>query len=189
MTEPNYTDAQIESQADFYAGFLGSRIEHGADMLRSLLSERQAAMQRQGGNAMPTCKVIRNEAGQVYIDWRGRSINDFIGNVLYLDGQPAQPAQVDGHLEMAIAIERVKTTHQQPAQEQPGWKAPPDCEIRLFDSQWMNIINHDNCYRDFDKSDAVACAVKMTEEAIARNAHDGKWPKNKSASPTPPKEN
>ena|ERR1700761_9050619 len=56
-----------------------------------------------------------------------------------------------------------------------------DCEVRLWDTQWMNIVNHDNCYRDWSKDDAIAHAVKMTEEAIGRNVSDGKLPLKKDA--------
>lgn len=51
-----------------------------------------------------------------------------------------------------------------------------ECEVRLWDSQWVNIVNHDNCYRDYDIEDAVAKAVRLTEEAMARNARDGSYP-------------
>jgi hypothetical protein len=49
-------------------------------------------------------------------------------------------------------------------------------EVRLWDTQWMNIVNHERCYADFTKEEAVAMAVKLTEEAIARNIADGKLP-------------
>ena len=49
-------------------------------------------------------------------------------------------------------------------------------EVRLWDTQWMNIVNHDNAYRDWSKEDAIHHAVKMTEEAIARNVADGRLP-------------
>lgn len=49
-------------------------------------------------------------------------------------------------------------------------------EIRLWDTQWLNIVNHDNCYRGWLVEDVVAHAVKMTEEAIARNVADEKLP-------------
>jgi hypothetical protein len=49
-------------------------------------------------------------------------------------------------------------------------------DIRLFDSQWVNIVNHANCYSDMDKEDAIAAAVKLTEQAMAANVRDGKWP-------------
>lgn len=42
-------------------------------------------------------------------------------------------------------------------------------EKRLFDSQWVNIVNHANCYRGYDKAEAVALAVKLTELAMAEN--------------------
>lgn len=56
-----------------------------------------------------------------------------------------------------------------------------DSEVRLWDTQWMNIVNHDNCYREWSKEDAIAHAVKMTEESIARNVADGKLPQRKDA--------
>lgn len=56
-----------------------------------------------------------------------------------------------------------------------------DGEVRLWDTQWMNIVNHDKCYRDWSKDDAIAHAVKMTEESIARNVADGKLPPRKDA--------
>ena len=49
-------------------------------------------------------------------------------------------------------------------------------EIRLFDGQWVNIVNHDNCFADYAVEDAVNKAVKMTEEAMAKNMLDGVWP-------------
>lgn len=57
----------------------------------------------------------------------------------------------------------------------------PDGEVRLWDTQWTNIVNHDNCYRDWDKADAINHAVKMTEQAIARNVTDGKLPPPRKA--------
>lgn len=56
-----------------------------------------------------------------------------------------------------------------------------DGEVRLWDTQWMNIVNHENCYRDWDKADAINHAVKMTEQAIARNVADGKLPPRRDA--------
>lgn len=49
-------------------------------------------------------------------------------------------------------------------------------EIRLFDSQWLNIVNYDSCFAGFLKEEAVAKAVKMTEEAMAKNFKENKWP-------------
>jgi hypothetical protein len=49
-------------------------------------------------------------------------------------------------------------------------------DIRMFDSQWVNVVNHAECYRDMDKEDAIAAAVKLTEQAMAANVRDGKWP-------------
>jgi hypothetical protein len=63
----------------------------------------------------------------------------------------------------------------------------PDGEVRLWDTQWMNIVNHDSCYRGWDKADAINHAVKMTEQAIARNVADGKLPPSRiAAAPSAP---
>lgn len=62
-----------------------------------------------------------------------------------------------------------------------------DVEIRLWDSQWVNVVNHADCYREFDKEEAIDKAVRMTEEYMRKNYQDGKWPPPRiSASPTPP---
>lgn len=55
-------------------------------------------------------------------------------------------------------------------------------EVRLWDSQWGNIVNHARCYAEFTKEEAVAMAVKLTEEAIARNIADGKLPPKRYSS-------
>lgn len=39
----------------------------------------------------------------------------------------------------------------------------------LWDSQWMNIVNAHDCWRDYSKEGAVHEAVKMAEDAIAKN--------------------
>lgn len=39
----------------------------------------------------------------------------------------------------------------------------------LWDSQWVNIVNHDNCYREYTKDEAVAKAVKLTYAALREN--------------------
>ena len=52
-------------------------------------------------------------------------------------------------------------------------------EVRLFDSQWVNIVNHDNCFAEYSKDDAVAAAVKLTEAAMARNYEENKWPRRR----------
>lgn len=46
----------------------------------------------------------------------------------------------------------------------------------LWDTQWSNIVNANNCWRDYSKEDAVHEAVKMTEDAIAKNqAKASEW--------------
>ena len=52
-----------------------------------------------------------------------------------------------------------------------------EIEIRLFDSQWVNVVNHADCYAGMSKEDAVAKAIKLTEVEMARNFHEDKWPK------------
>jgi hypothetical protein len=54
-------------------------------------------------------------------------------------------------------------------------------EIRLFDGQWVNVMNHDYCYENYTKEEAVVKAVKMTEELMAKNFADNKWPPKREA--------
>jgi hypothetical protein len=49
-------------------------------------------------------------------------------------------------------------------------------EIRLFDSQWMNIVNHAHCWEGYTKEDAIHAAVKMAEEKMAENIASRIWP-------------
>lgn len=72
------------------------------------------------------------------------------------------------HLTNAITVLR-EALAKQPAQQEP-------VAVRLWDSQWVNVVNHDNCYRDWSKEDAINHAVKMTEKYIAGNVADNKLP-------------
>jgi len=54
-------------------------------------------------------------------------------------------------------------------------------ELRLFDGQWMNIVNHAHCWEGYTKEEAVHAAVKMTEEQMAKNIVDDKWPQSRDA--------
>lgn len=36
----------------------------------------------------------------------------------------------------------------------------------LHDGEWVNIVNHGDCYKNFTKEEAVAQAVKLTENAM-----------------------
>lgn len=54
-----------------------------------------------------------------------------------------------------------------------------DREIRLWDGQWMNIVNHEHCGKRYTKEEAIHAAVKMTEEKMAENMMLGKWPKRR----------
>lgn len=49
-------------------------------------------------------------------------------------------------------------------------------EIRLWDGQWMNIVNHDYCWERYTKEEAIHAAVKMVEEAMAKNIAENNWP-------------
>jgi hypothetical protein len=49
-------------------------------------------------------------------------------------------------------------------------------EIRLFDGQWVNIVNAHDCWEGHTKEEAVHAAVKMTEEAMANNMKANAWP-------------
>jgi len=49
-------------------------------------------------------------------------------------------------------------------------------EVRLWDTQWMNVVNHDRCYAGWDVEDAINHAVKLTERYIADNVRDNKLP-------------
>lgn len=54
-------------------------------------------------------------------------------------------------------------------------------EVRLFDGQWVSIVNHANCWRDYTKEEAISEAVRMTEAAIAENIALGRLPKRRAA--------
>lgn len=51
-------------------------------------------------------------------------------------------------------------------------------DVRLFDSQWLNVVNHDHCYGVWSKEDAVSHAVKMTEQYMRENITKG-WPESR----------
>lgn len=53
-------------------------------------------------------------------------------------------------------------------------------EIRLFDSQWTNIVNHENCYSGYTLEEAVLKAVKLAEKYMAENVLDNKWPEERN---------
>lgn len=46
--------------------------------------------------------------------------------------------------------------------------------LRLWDTQWMNIVNAD--YSQMSKEDAIHAAVKATEEKMAENSYNRIWP-------------
>jgi len=49
-------------------------------------------------------------------------------------------------------------------------------EVHLWDSQWINVVNHDHCYEAWDKEEAIAHAVTMTEKLIAKNVAENNLP-------------
>lgn len=51
-----------------------------------------------------------------------------------------------------------------------------DVEIRLWDSQWGNVVNHANSYRECSKESAIAHAVRMTEDYMRANYVNNTWP-------------
>lgn len=57
----------------------------------------------------------------------------------------------------------------QPAQVPAG-------SIRLWDAQWVSIVNHDNAYNGWSTNDAVNHAVRMTERYIAANVAQNNLP-------------
>lgn len=56
-------------------------------------------------------------------------------------------------------------------------------EHRLWDTQWMNVVNHPDVLGAATAEEAVAIAVKMTEERMARNIADGHWPPARERTP------
>lgn len=56
-----------------------------------------------------------------------------------------------------------------------------DKEIRLWDWQWVNVVNHANCWEGYTKEQAVHDAVEMTELKMAVNMALGKWPSTRDA--------
>lgn len=45
-------------------------------------------------------------------------------------------------------------------------------KIGLWDSQWVNIMNHDHCYEGYKTEDAVNAAVKITEAVMVENINE-----------------
>jgi hypothetical protein len=70
----------------------------------------------------------------------------------------------------------------------PARQAGDDVEYRLWDTQWVSVVNHDRAYADWDQEMAIHHAVKLTEQAMAKNARDGKWPPPRAtkSAPQPP---
>ena len=51
----------------------------------------------------------------------------------------------------------------------------------MWDSQWVNVVNHERAYSGWDMEEAINHAVKLTEKAMARNIADGNWPPARAA--------
>ena len=122
-TEPKYTDAQIEAMAKDCRAWRQGEV---TDMLRSLLSERQAAMRGQGGEARYTRDQVngwRNDAFENAAQIVERYAKNFPGITHAADDiralmvaalQPLQPVRsvsdeitgvVSGYLPKSRAIE------------------------------------------------------------------------------------
>lgn len=43
---------------------------------------------------------------------------------------------------------------------------------RLWDSDWVNIVNHDHAYQGWSMDEAIAHAVKLTQEKMAQYARE-----------------
>jgi len=56
-------------------------------------------------------------------------------------------------------------------------------EIRLWDTQWMKIVNAD--YSGMSKEEAIATAIKKTEEAMACSFKLDNWPPAKARGEQP----
>jgi predicted oxidoreductase len=52
-------------------------------------------------------------------------------------------------------------------------------EIRLWDTQWVNVVNRADCYADYTKEEAIAMAVKLTEKYMAENFENNEFPPNR----------
>ncbi len=69
-----------------------------------------------------------------------------------------------------------------------AYPTPPasdtQADIRLFDSQWMNCVNHDNCYHyhEWDRQEAIEKAVNLAEKYMKENIIKG-WPKPRDTPP------
>lgn len=48
--------------------------------------------------------------------------------------------------------------------------------VKLWDSQWVNIVNHPNVINAPDTESSVYEAVKLTELAMAKNYMEDNWP-------------
>ena len=72
----------------------------------------------------------------------------------------AGPCDCDPHIETCGQCAPYLNTTK--PQEPVAWKG-------LSDVQWMNIVNHDSCYLNQDKEDAVHLAVKLTEARLKGN--------------------
>jgi hypothetical protein len=51
-----------------------------------------------------------------------------------------------------------------------------ESEIRMWDSQWVNVVNAPAVLNADSQEDAVNIAVRLTEECMAKNFADNKWP-------------
>jgi hypothetical protein len=56
-----------------------------------------------------------------------------------------------------------------------------DVDYRLWDGQWVNIVNAPTVLSAFGREEAVAIAVRLCEEAMAINIADDHFPPKRKA--------
>lgn len=54
-------------------------------------------------------------------------------------------------------------------------------EVRLWDSQWVSVVNDPAVLNADDADEAVAIAVRLTERHMAHNAATNSWPPAKES--------
>lgn len=91
-------------------------------------------------------------------------------------GDNGEP-HVEAHERQGDKVDALYTADQMRAMYLAGLEAAkaafasewPNGEFRLWDSQWVNCVNHEHAYENSDKQDAVAQAVKLAEKYMGKN--------------------
>jgi len=99
-----------------------------------------------------------------------------------LEGLQAEVSrQINLRHDTAAESNRILDRAEAAEAERDALRADANTEVRLWDSQWVNVVNHDFAYRDWDMEAAISHAVKMTEDYIAANVRDNKLPPPRAA--------